>query len=122
VARYLGLTVADKPALACLSSRVAYGVRVTPGLLARIDRAEQAVRSMGFGQVRVRHFGARAEIEVAAEDVGALLAHPALEETIEALCGMGWREVSVDPRGYRAGRMNDAAPVALLPPAVTHRP
>src|SRR5207247_1082259 len=97
-----------KPALACLSSRIAYGVRVTPGLLARIDRAERGVRSLGFEQVRVRHFGPRAEIEVAAEDVGALLAHPGLERTIEALRGMGWTEVTVHPLGYRPGRMTDA--------------
>src|SRR5439155_2397336 len=60
VARHLGLLVADKPALACLSSRVAFGVPITPDLLSRIDRAEQAVRRLGFEQVRVRHLGDRA--------------------------------------------------------------
>jgi uncharacterized protein len=116
VARRLGLPVAEKPALACLSSRVAYGVRVTPGLLARIDQAERAVRALGFAQVRVRHYGARAEIEVAREDVGRLAAHPALGETMERLRALGWREVSVDPEGYRTGRMND---VILLSPSLT---
>ena len=64
LARHLGLPVADKPAMACLSSRVAFGVRVTPELLSRIDRAEQAIRSLGYAVVRVRHFGRRASIEV----------------------------------------------------------
>lgn len=112
MARDLGLPaiVADKPALACLSSRVAYGIRITPGLLARIDRAEHAVRSLGFDVVRVRHLGERATIEVAAEEVDSLLEHPGLPALLGELRSLGWPEVRVDPLGYRAGSMNAFLP------------
>jgi uncharacterized protein len=106
IATHLGLAVADKPALACLSSRVAFGVRITPPLLARIDRAEQAVRALGFEAVRVRHFGDRASVEVAPEEVGRLLEDPSLPGLIEALRALGWRQVEVERTGYRQGRMN----------------
>ena len=105
-ARRLGLLVADKPALACLSSRVAFGVRITPDLLARIDRAEQTVRALGFDVVRVRHFGARASIEVPTDDVGRLQGHGRLPATLAAIRGLGWEDVGVDPNGYRTGSMN----------------
>jgi uncharacterized protein len=104
VARELGLWVADKPALACLSSRVAFGVRITPDLLTRIDQAECLVRDLGFDVVRVRHFGDRASIEV--DDVAGLLAHPDLPSVRARLESMGWRRVDVDLKGYRAGSMN----------------
>lgn len=108
IARRLGLpvAVADKPALACLSSRVAYGIRITPDLLARIDRAEQAVRSLGFQVVRVRHLGEKATIEIAIEDLDRLRAHPQLPRLLHELRGLGWGEVSVDPDGYRTGNLN----------------
>ncbi|HXF57545.1 MAG TPA: ATP-dependent sacrificial sulfur transferase LarE [Actinomycetota bacterium] len=105
LARHLGLSVADKPALACLSSRVAFGLRITPELLARIDRAEALVRALGFGQVRVRHFGDRATVEV--EEPERLAAHPRWPEARAALRALGWRAVELDPGGYRPGRMNE---------------
>ena len=106
VARALRLTVADKPALACLSSRVAFGVRITPELLSRIDRAEGAVRAMGFEQVRVRHLGRTASIEVAPPEVPALLDHPERRALEDELRAMGWTSIEVDPLGYRSGSMN----------------
>ncbi len=106
MARHLALPVADKPTLACLSSRVAFGVRITPGLLARVDAAERLVRAMGFEQVRVRHHGLRATIEVPTPEVARLMAAPGLSALLEGLRALGWREVSVDPDGYRSGRMN----------------
>jgi uncharacterized protein len=109
MARRLGLRVADKPALACLSSRVAFGVRITPDLLARIDRAEQLVRALGFGQVRVRHLGTAASVEVAREDVGRLRSHPRWMEVSFRLRQLGWGEVAVEPEGYLPGRMNATA-------------
>ena len=108
VARHLGLPVADKPALACLSSRVAPGIRVTPKLLSRIDRAEQEIRAHGFDTVRVRHLGSTASIEVPAEDVGRLAAIPAL---LAALRSLGWDDVTVDPEGYRQGSLNRLLPL-----------
>src|SRR5207302_2778142 len=71
-ARALGLPNWDKPALACLSSRVPYGLRVTPDKLARIGRAEQALRTLGFRQLRVRHFADRARVEIAPDELGRL--------------------------------------------------
>jgi uncharacterized protein len=110
VARRLDLPVAAKPALACLSSRVAHGVRITGELLARIDRAEQAVRRLGFDLVRVRHVGESASIEVGGGEVGRLVAHPGLGPVLREIQGLGWDEVRIDPEGYRTGD-----PVELFP-------
>lgn len=106
MARRFGLPVAEKPAMACLSSRVAFGVRVTPDLLGRIDRGEQAVRALGFQTVRIRHFGERAVIEVDPRDVERLGSHPALAGLMDRLRGMGWSSVAIDGHGYRQGAMN----------------
>ncbi|GIU98936.1 MAG: adenine nucleotide alpha hydrolase [Actinomycetota bacterium] len=103
IARALGLEVADKPALACLSSRVRTGLRITPELLARIDRAEGVIRRLGFELVRVRHRGEIATVEVAPDEVDRLLAHPGLAGALAELRSLGWREVRVDPDGYRQG-------------------
>ena len=110
IARYLGLGVADKPALACLSSRVAFGIRITPDLLARIDRAEQAVRALGFDQVRVRHFGDRASIEVPEDEVAKLQGHLELTSVLREFKSIGWSSVEIDPAGYQQGRMNATLP------------
>jgi uncharacterized protein len=106
VARLLGLAVADKPALACLSSRVAFGIRITPELLERIDRAEQAVRALGFRDVRVRHLGREARIEVHASEVGRLVSDQRFPGLLGVIRGLGWDEVTVDPDGYRMGSIN----------------
>ena len=126
VARRLGLPVADRPAMACLSSRVAYGVRITPDLLARIDRAEGTVRALGFAEVRVRHFGDRAAIEVSANDVGRLRSHPGLPAVLSGLRALGWSDVVIDADGYRTGSMNatlpDRAEVAFTLEQIRRRP
>jgi uncharacterized protein len=106
VARTLHLTVADRPAMACLSSRVAFGVRITPDLLARIDHAERLVRALGFERVRVRHHGERATVEVAPEQVGRLRSVNEAGAVLERVRALGWKEVEIDPRGYRSGSMN----------------
>jgi uncharacterized protein len=106
MARRLRLDVADKPALACLSSRVAYGIRITPELLSSIDRAEQAVRALGFDPVRVRHRGEAATIEVDPSEVARLTTDQRLPDLLRTITQLGWDEVSVDPDGYRAGNMN----------------
>jgi len=112
VAAALGLAVADKPAMACLSSRVAFGIPITPDLLARIDRAEARVRALGFDQVRVRHHGGRATIEVEPHEVERLRVLAAAGGIISELRAMGWKRVEIDPLGYRPGAMN-ATLVAL---------
>jgi uncharacterized protein len=103
-----GLPTWDKPAAACLSSRVAYGVEVTPHRLARVERAEAAVRAAlpGVRHLRVRDLGERASVEVDA----ALLPLTAAAEAA-VLAGVreaGFDEVAVDPRGFRSGSMNEA--------------
>jgi uncharacterized protein len=106
VARCLRLPVADRPPMACLSSRVAFGVPITPELLARIDGAERRVRALGFDPARVRHRGVAATIEVDPAQVERLRRHPAAGALLSELRAMGWRTVEIDPGGYRAGAMN----------------
>jgi pyridinium-3,5-biscarboxylic acid mononucleotide sulfurtransferase len=106
-ARELGLPNWDKPALACLSSRVPYGERVTPEKLDRIGRAEQALHALGFRQLRVRHFADRARVEIAPDELGRVEAE-GLAPRIEAdLVALGFPAVEIDPRGYRSGRLNE---------------
>jgi uncharacterized protein len=106
-ARELGLPNWDKPALACLSSRVPYGDRVTPEKLARIGRAEEALHALGFRQLRVRHFADRARVEIAPDEL-ARVESEGLGPRIEAdLRALGFPAVEIDPRGYRSGRLNE---------------
>jgi uncharacterized protein len=106
-ARELGLPNWDKPALACLSSRLPYGERVTPEKLARIGRAEQALRDLGFRQLRVRSFADRARVEIAPDEL-ARVAAERLAPRIEAqLLALGFPKVEIDPRGYRSGSLNE---------------
>jgi len=112
--RAMGLPTWDKPAAACLSSRIAYGVAVTPARLARVERAEAALRAALAGaglpvrDLRVRDLGAAgARIEVDADLVEALAARPDLLGVVD-----GFDTVAVDPRGFRSGSMNEALPDA----------
>jgi len=106
-ARGLGLPNWDKPALACLSSRVPYGQNVTPEKLARIGQAEQILRALGFRQLRVRHFADRARVEIAPNELGRVAAE-GLGARIEAdLLSLGFPAVEIDPRGYRSGSLNE---------------
>ena len=115
-ARGLGLPNWDKPALACLSSRVPYGERVTPEKLARIGLAEQALRALGFRQLRVRHFADRARVEIAPDELGRV-ADEGLAGRIEAeLLALGFPSVEIDPRGYRSGRLNEGV---VSPPVIS---
>ncbi len=119
IAGALGLPTADKPALACLSSRIQQGIRVTPELLRRIDRAERIVRALGFEIVRVRHRGQAATIEVEAEEVRRLRDHPRLTSAMAEIRGLGWRSVEIDPTGYRQGGADwrvDRLELPIAPP------
>jgi uncharacterized protein len=107
LSREMGLATWDKPSYACLASRFPYGQRITPQELQRVDAAESFLRDLGFRQVRVRHHGAVARIEVASEEIERLL-DPALREHIDAhLREAGYAYVAVDLRGYRTGSMNE---------------
>lgn len=102
--RERGLVTWDKPAQACLASRVAYGVEVTPERLERIGHAEAWLRARGFRELRVRDHQAIARIEVPAADVAALATlAPELDVAFRRL---GWRFVTIDAGGFRSGSMN----------------
>jgi uncharacterized protein len=106
-ARELGLPNWDKPALACLSSRVPYGDRVTPEKLERIGLAEQALRNLGFRQLRVRHFSDRARVEIAPDELQRVHAEGLAPLIERELTQLGFPRVEIDPRGYRSGRLNE---------------
>ncbi len=103
--RARGLPTADKPAQACLASRVAYGLPVTPERLARIARAEAWLRQRGFQQLRIRDHGEIARVEVPVGELAALVGlAPALDAALREL---GWCFVTIDAGGLRSGSMND---------------
>lgn len=102
-----GLSVAELPASACLSSRVPYGMDVTPAKLAQIDRAEDALRALGYRQLRVRHHGELARVELAREEMPRALTPERLREISRALHDAGFRWVSLDVDGYRMGSANE---------------
>lgn len=106
--RRWGLVTADKPAAACLSSRIAYGIAITPSRLARVEAAEAGLRSALAGagvqvqNLRVRDLGDVARVEIDADNVTALAARPDLLAAVT-----GFSRVEVDPRGFRSGAMNE---------------
>lgn len=105
--RIMGLPTADKPAMACLASRFPYGSRITPAGLKAVDRVEEALRQLGFRQVRVRHHGNVARIEVEAADIRRLW-RPAVRRSITKLAKrQGFLYIAVDLEGYRTGSMNE---------------
>jgi pyridinium-3,5-biscarboxylic acid mononucleotide sulfurtransferase len=108
LSRQLGLRTWDKPAAACLSSRVPYGTPITASTLAQVEQAEELLRcGLGLRQVRVRHHGAVARIEVGSDDLPRLF-----EESIRQWIGanlkqLGYTYVTVDLEGFRSGSMNE---------------
>jgi len=108
LSREWGLPTAELPASPCLSSRVPYGTTVTVEVLRRIERAEEGLHALGFRELRVRHHGAGARVEIAREEMGRL-AEPALREAVlAAVLRAGYAEVRIDPQGYHRGRLNEA--------------
>jgi uncharacterized protein len=107
----LGLPTADKPQMACLSSRVPYGETVTPEKLRMIEQAEYVLRDLGFHDVRVRHHGMQkqnfARIELAPAEIPALLADGKLATVAEELKKIGYAHVTLDLQGYRRGSTNE---------------
>ena len=106
VSRRLGLRTWDKPAAACLSSRVPYGTVVTVPILGRIERAEAALHALGFAQCRVRHYDDTARIEVDLESLPDLLT--IRQQVVDAVRAAGYRYVTLDLEGFRSGNMNAA--------------
>src|SRR5919199_273727 len=106
LARYLGLPSWDKPALACLSSRFPYGQEITPEKLAQVARAEEFMRSRGYEQVRVRHHGEIARLEVGPAELER--AFEEREEISAELKAAGFLYVALDLSGYEPGSLNAA--------------
>ena len=105
--RKLGIPTWDKPALACLASRIPYGTPIDRGTLARIGAAEEYLRSLGFGQLRVRHHGPVARIELAPETIQKAMAGETRRRISARLKKLGWTFVAVDLAGYRTGSLNE---------------
>src|SRR6266700_3913325 len=103
-ARSLGLPNWNKPSFACLSSRIPHGTKVTVEALRQIEAAEAALKAMGFRQVRVRHHGDVARIEVDAAEIARLVSER--ERVVAALQAAGYRFVSLDLEGYATGSLN----------------
>jgi uncharacterized protein len=108
IARSLGIPSADKPASPCLASRLPYGTAVGPGALAQIDRAERAVRKLGYRELRVRHYGPLGKLELPAADLERALEPEASELICDAICSAGYDHAVVDPEPFRSGRLNRA--------------
>lgn len=108
LAKEAGLPVWDKPASACLSSRIAYGNPVTMETLRRIEQGEAELRARGFVQFRVRDHAGVARIEIAREELGRALSVEFFDETAEVFKELGFRHVALDCEGYLSGSMNRA--------------
>jgi len=108
LSRELGLPTAELPASPCLASRLPYGTPVTLAALARVERAEAALRALGFRELRVRHLGETARVELAASELAGLDAPGRREAVVAAVSAAGYLGVLIDPEGYRRGRLNEA--------------
>ena len=106
LARALELPNWNKPAAACLSSRIPYGTAITPEMLSQVERAELVFKEMDFGQLRVRHHDDVARIEVDPDEFEEVLANR--DQIIEALQELGYTYVTLDLAGFRSGSMNEA--------------
>lgn len=107
LSRRLGLPTWNKPAMACLASRFPYGERITAQKLQRVAAAENLIRSLGARQVRVRHHGNLARIEVDSGDIGLLTRPDVREDVARALRALGFVYVTLDLLGFRSGSMNE---------------
>jgi uncharacterized protein len=106
LARHLGIPSADKPASPCLASRVPYGTEVEPSILQQVDRAERALRVLGFRELRVRHFGTTGRVELSEDDLeraGRADVKVAIER---AIVGAGYTTVEIDAEPFRSGSLN----------------
>ena len=114
LARHAGLRLWDKPASACLASRIEYGRPVTRQALEAVERAEDALRRLGFHQFRVRHHGEIARIEIAREEMSSVLTGGMTERIVYEVKQAGFRFVALDLEGYRSGSMNVLLPAGDL--------
>ena len=106
LSRHLGLRTADKPAAACLASRVPYGTPVTVGVLAEVEAAEAALHALGFAELRVRHYRDLARLEVPVDRLADVVERRS--EVVDAVRSAGYRYVTLDLEGLRSGNLNSA--------------
>ncbi len=107
LAREFSLPNWDKPSEACLASRFPCGVRVTREALAKVEQAEDILRAMDIRQIRVRHYGDLAKIEVNPDDIGFVLSDLRRQQVVARLRDLGYRHITLDLEGYRTGSMNE---------------
>jgi len=114
LARHAGLRIWNKPASACLSSRVEYGRPVTPEVLAVVEKGEDALRALGFRQFRVRHHGQIVRIEIAAEELPRAMSVDMAARFTQIFKDLGFNYVTLDLEGFRSGSMNALLPLTSL--------
>ncbi len=107
LSKTLGLPTWDKPSFACLASRFPYGEEITEEGLKMVDEAEDFLFELGFKQVRVRHYGDLARIEILKEEMARLMNGSLREKVVSHLKGIGYRYVTLDLQGFRSGSMNE---------------
>jgi len=107
LSREAGLPTAELPSSACLSSRLPYGTEVTPERLLQVERGEERLRALGFRQVRLRHHGHLARIEIACDELARALQPEMARLISSAIKPLGFRWVSLDLEGYRTGSLNE---------------
>jgi uncharacterized protein len=106
LARHAGLRVWDKPASACLASRIEYGRAVTREALSAVEQGEEALRELGFRQFRVRHHGQIVRIEIAKDELSRAMTAEMAAEFTRTFKGLGFTYVTLDLEGFRSGSMN----------------
>lgn len=114
LSRAAGYPMWDRPAAPCLASRVEYGRTVTREVLDQVERAEEAVRQLGFREFRVRHHGKLARVEIARAELNRALTIEMLDTLTTALKGAGFEYVTLDCSGFRSGSLNAVLPVEVL--------
>jgi uncharacterized protein len=115
LSRAAGLPTADLPASACLSSRLPYGTEVTPERLRQVEEGEERLRALGFVQVRLRHHGPMARVEVDPAELPRALDPAMARKIADALKPLGFRWVALDLEGYRTGSLNEVLTIASEP-------
>ena len=122
LSRVAGLPTWNRPASACLSSRIPYGTKVTLEILAQIERGEAILRELGFGQFRLRHHDALARIEIAHDELPRALDAQMAAVISSRVKQVGYSDVTIDPEGYRQGSLNMLAGISVGAKAVaSHR-
>ncbi len=113
ISKWMGLPTWNKPSLACLSSRFPYNTEIDRDSLKQIAQAEDYLRSKGFTQVRVRHHGQIARIEVEPDEIVIMMDPELRRDVVENLKAFGYTYVTIDLAGYRTGSMNEPLPAEL---------